>query len=179
MNGVSEEIKFCQRCGHGLAEKQVERRARPYCPDCGHVVFLDPKVAAVVLVSADGKLVMVRRGIEPALGRWSFPSGYVDRGEVVEDAAVREVREETGLDVTLGGFIGLYSGQGSVVILAVYAAKVVGGELEAGGEVTDAALFSPDELPPLPFPHDRQILRDWRRLLGRGGDASAERGGGA
>ena len=176
---MSEETKFCQRCGHKLAEKQVERRVRPYCPDCGHVVFLDPKVAAVVLISANGKLVMVRRGIEPALGRWSFPSGYVDRGEVVEDAAVREVREETGLDVTLDGFVGLYSGKKSAVILAVYAAKVVGGELQASGEVTDAALFPPDELPPLPFPHDQQILRDWRRLLGRSEDASAKRESGA
>ena len=177
MNGVSEEIKFCQRCAHRLEERRVENRVRPYCPCCGHVVFLDPKVAAVVLGSTDGKLVMVRRGIEPALGRWSFPSGYVDRGEVVEDAAVREVREETELDVDLVGFVGLYSGKNSTVILAVYAAKVVGGFQKPGSEVRDVALFSPDELPPLPFPHDEEILRDWRRLLGHRGDASAKQEG--
>ena len=162
---MSDQAKFCERCGHRLTEKQVEHRVRPYCPECGHVVFLDPKVAAVVLARANGKLVMVRRGIEPALGRWSFPSGYVDRGEAVEDAAAREVMEETGLEVTVDGFVGLYSSKDSTVILAVYSAEVAGGKLRAGGEVTDAALFSPDELPSLPFPHDDRILRDWRRLM--------------
>ena len=128
------------------------------------MVFLDPKIAAVVLVSSDGQLVMVRRGTEPAIGRWSFPSGYVDRGEVVEDGAAREVREETGLDVRLTGFVGLYSGRDSPVVLAVYAADVVGGTLKPGSEVREVALFAPDKLPPLPFPHDDEILRDWSGL---------------
>ena len=100
----------------------------------------------------------------PAIGRWAFPSGYVDRGEAVEDAAVREVREETGLDVRLNGFVGLYSSTGGPVVLAAYSAQVVGGELRPGGDAREAALFHPDELPPLPFPHDARILRDWRSL---------------
>ena len=69
------------------------------------MVFHDPKLAAAVLVTVDGKLVMVRRGVEPAVGRWAFPSGYVDQGEAVEDAAVREVKEETGLDVLISAFV--------------------------------------------------------------------------
>ena len=161
---MGEKINFCQRCGHELGQKEVANRVRPWCPSCGYVVFLDPKIAAVVLVSNDGKLVLVRRDIEPALGRWSFPSGYVDRGEIVEDAAVREVKEETGLDVDLDAFVGLYSGQDSPVVLAVYSAHVVSGSLEAGAEVQEVRLFPLDELPPLPFPHDDQILRDWRAL---------------
>jgi ADP-ribose pyrophosphatase YjhB (NUDIX family) len=128
------------------------------------VLFFDPKVAAVVLVSADDKLVLVRRGIEPAIGRWSFPAGYVDRGESVEDAAVREVGEETGLDIQLTSLIGLYSGRGSPVVLAVYSAQVVGGALAPGGDARETALFHPDDLPSLPFPHDDQILDDWRGL---------------
>ena len=116
------------------------------------------------MVSKDGKLVLVQRNIDPAFGHWSFPSGYVDRGEVVEDAAVREVKEETGLDVRLNGFIGLYSSTGNVVILAVYSAEVVGGKLEAGPEAQDVGLFAVNELPPLPFPHDAQILQDWQAL---------------
>ena len=162
---MPDDINFCQRCGHRLSEKRIEERTRPYCGDCGYVVFLDPKLAVVVLVSQRDKLVMVRRDIEPAIGRWSFPSGYVDRGEVVEHAAAREVREETGLDVRLDGFVGLYSSEGSVVILAAYGASVLGGTLRPGSEVQEVGLFSPDELPPLPFPNDPQILRDWRSLV--------------
>ena len=165
---MPEEINFCQRCGHQLGRKPIEGTVRPYCPACGYVVFLDPKIAAIVLLSTDGKLVMVRRGIEPAMGRWSFPSGYVDRGERVEKAAVREVKEETGLDARLDRMIGLYSGDESPVVLAVYAGTVVGGSLKAGGDATEAALFSPDDLPDLPFPHDARILRDWRSVPSSG-----------
>ena len=161
---MSGDVNFCQRCGHSLTRKKIEGKTRPYCPSCGYIVFLDPKVAAVVLVSMDGKLVLVQRDIKPALGHWAFPSGYVDRGEVVEDGAKREVREETGLDVQLDGFVGLYSSANSPVVLAVYSAHPAGGKLIAGQEVQQVALFSPDELPPLPFPHDYQILEDWKAL---------------
>ena len=158
------DINYCQRCGHELRRKTIENKIRPYCPDCGHVVFLDPKIAAVVLASTDDKLVLVRRDIEPAMGRWSFPSGYVDRGEPVEDAAIREVREETCLEVRLTGLIGLYSARDAPVVLAAYSAQVVGGSPQAGSEVQDVALFSPDMLPAMPFPHDYQILKDWRAM---------------
>lgn len=158
------DINFCQHCGDRLGEKVVEERVRPWCPSCGYIVFLDPKVATIVLVLVDGKLVLVRRGIEPSIGRWSFPSGYVNRGEMVEDAAVREVIEETGLEVRLDGLVGLYSGSDEPVILAVYTAHVTGGSLYAGPEVQETALFSPAELPSLPFPHDYQILEDWRSM---------------
>ena len=156
--------KFCERCGHRLARKPIDGTPRPYCPDCGHVVFLDPKLAAVVLATTKGRLVMVRRGTQPAIGRWSFPTGYVDRGEAVEDAAVREVKEETGLDVRLTGLVGLYSRSGTPLVLAAYSADVLGGVLEPGPEIQETALMDPGELPTLPFPHDDQILQDWRGL---------------
>ena len=162
---MSEDINFCQQCGQRLAHKRFENRERPYCPGCGYVVFLDPKIAAVVLVWTEGKLVLVRLDMEPALGRWSFPAGYVDRGEVVEDAAIREVKEETGLEVSLNGLVGLYSAEDSRVVLAVYSANVVGGDLQPGPEVQEVALFDLGELPPLPFPHYDQILTDWRASL--------------
>ena len=64
---------------------------------CGHIVYYDPKVASAMILERDGKVLLVRRGTEPGLGLWSLPGGYVDRGEVVEEAAVREVWEETGM----------------------------------------------------------------------------------
>ena len=103
---LETDLNFCQRCGHGLVVEPVHGQPRPRCSTCGFIVFLEPKLAAVVLVSMEDKLVLVRRANEPALGEWSFPSGYVDRGEAVEDAAVREVREETGLQVELNRLLG-------------------------------------------------------------------------
>ena len=158
------DINYCQRCGGPMVDTTVERKARRACPACGFVAFRDPKVAAAVLVLLDGSLVMVKRGVEPELGRWAFPSGFVDRGESVEDAAVREVKEETGLDVRTTGLVGLYSETGSPVILAVYSAEVIGGKLASGHDADEAATFAISDLPPLPFPHDDQILRDWRAM---------------
>ncbi len=162
---MQRDIKFCQHCGSPLGEKEVENKLRPHCAKCGFTVFLDPKIAAVVLATKDDKLLMVRRGVEPEIGRWSFPAGYVDRGEVVEDAAIREVREETGLEVRLNGFVGLYSETNRAVVLAVYSAEIVGGSLRAGHDAQEAAYFSPNELPPLPFPHDDRIIEDWQALV--------------
>jgi len=161
---VQGDINFCQRCGHRLSERIVEDAPRPYCESCGHVVFLDPKVAAVVLVTSGEKLVLVRRGVEPAIGRWSFPSGFVNRGEVVEDGAKREVREETGLDIELDGLVGVYSSRDGPVVLVVYSATAIGGTPQAGHDATEVALFPPDGLPDLPFPHDGRILDDWRAM---------------
>ena len=174
---MSDEPRFCESCGGSLWKRGAPRVWRGCTAlHADRAVFLDPKVAAVVLVRSGGKLVMVRRAIDPELGRWSFPSGYVDRGEAVEEAAVREVKEETRLEIELDGLIGLYSGGGSVVILAAYSATIAGGELTPGDEVTEAALFSPDSLPPLPFPHDDTILRDWRRFVSTpGGGLGSER----
>ncbi|PKB62623.1 MAG: hypothetical protein BZY67_04070 [SAR202 cluster bacterium Io17-Chloro-G1] len=154
--------KYCHRCGQSLQTEEVNGTRRPTCPACGMVVYFDPKLAAVVLVSDSDNLLFVRRAIEPMLGRWSFPSGYVDRGEAVEHAAVREVREETNLDVETTGLLGVYSSNGSPVALVAYAARVTGGVLRAGDEAQDARFFPVDALPELPFPHDDQILKDWR-----------------
>ena len=162
--GHDDEIKYCHQCGHALKDKEFEGGVRPTCPSCGFVVFLDPKVAVVVLLSMDDKLVLIKRGTIPHIGKWSFPGGYVDRGEPVEVAARREVKEETGLDVELRGLVGLYSAEADPVILAVYSGDAVGGKLAAGFDTQDVAQFDLADLPELAFRRDEQILDDWRAL---------------
>lgn len=156
---------YCHRCGEVLGQEQIAGALRPKCFACGDVVFLDPKVAVVVIASQDSRILMVKRDIDPMMGRWSFPSGYVDRGEVVEEAAVREVREETNVDVSLDTLLGVYSRRGAPVVLVAYAASIVGGSPQAGDEAQAVKLFSSDELPPLPFPDDDAIIADWRRAI--------------
>ena len=152
-------IKYCQRCGCELVSKYVQKVERLYCTKCRHVVYLDPKIAAVVLVCSEKGLLLVKRGIEPHLGRWSLPSGYVDRGENVESAATREVWEEAQLKISLTNLQGIYSGIGPVV-LAVYQAEPLEGDPAVGNEVTEVAWFPIDNLPNLPFPHDDRIIQD-------------------
>ncbi len=159
---LPDDIRFCPYCRTELERRQLAGRERPYCPICRRAFYTDPKLAVAAIVEHHGKIVLQQRAIEPALGLWSFPSGFVERGEPVEEAAVREVREETGLDVELLRLVGLYSQRGHPVVLAVYAARVIGGTLTPSEESTAIGWFDPDALPPLAFPHDEAILRDWR-----------------
>ena len=159
--------RFCGRCGHELVRRQVEGRERPACPACDLVVWSDPKVAVAVVIPWEGGILLGRRAIDPGRGRWSFPSGYVDRGELLEDAARREVAEEIGLDVRIAGLVGAYSTAGNPVVLIVYAGEVVGGEPTAGPEVDEWRAFAPDALPEMAFAHDDRIVGDWLALRAR------------
>jgi ADP-ribose pyrophosphatase YjhB (NUDIX family) len=128
------------------------------------VVYYDPKVAATSVIERHGRVLMVRRAVETGYGLWSLPGGYVDRGEVVELAAAREVQEETGLKVQVDSLVGLFSEPGHPVIVAAYAARRVGGRLKPGPEALEVRYFSLDDLPPLAFPRDLQILVRWQAI---------------
>ncbi len=117
------------------------------------------------MVEIDSRLLLVRRAIQPAYGKWSFPSGYVNRGEQVERAVEREVFEETGLEVETDWLVGIYSEPDKTVVLAVYSATVTGGELIAGEATLETDTFPYDGLPDLAFPDDSRIVQDW--LTGR------------
>lgn len=161
---MQAQDKFCPSCASALEAKEVAGRQRPVCPRCGRVVYYDPKVAAASIVEREGKVLMIRRANQPGYGLWSIPGGFVDRGEVVEEAAAREVWEETGLEVQIRQLVGLFSENGHPVVVAVFSAQEVGGKLKAGAETLDLGFFSPDELPELAFPRDGQILSRWQKL---------------
>ena len=159
-----EDEKFCPRCAAVVERRTVEGKTRPICSQCGRIIYHDPKVTAATVVEREGKVLMVRRAVEPGLGLWSLPAGYVDRGEVVERAAEREVLEETGLEVRVTDLVGVSSRPGHPVILVTYDSRILGGSPRPGTEVLELDFFAPDGLPPLAFGRDRQILDKWKRL---------------
>lgn len=158
--------RFCPRCAAPLAS---DASGRPACgiEGCGYTWYPDPKVAVGVVAERDGQLLLVRRNHEPAFGRWAFPSGYVDAGEVLEDAARREVLEETGVTVRLDRLLGAYSEPGSPVVFIAYASTITDGDPVPGHEALEVGMFAPDALPPFPFPHDDAVLAAWRAGAGR------------
>jgi ADP-ribose pyrophosphatase YjhB (NUDIX family) len=157
--------RFCPRCGGSLASRVLKESEPPrlVCQACGFVFYLDPKIAACTICTVDGGIVLLKRSIEPRLGRWVFPGGFVDRGESVAAAAVRETLEESNLRVTLTGILDVYSFPGSEVVIVVYAAEVVGGVLGVGDECSDARTFPPETIPwgELAFESTRAALRDY------------------
>jgi len=165
---------FCCECGARLEERFVFGKTRPACPSCGRVHFEDPKVAVGVVVNLDGGIVLGQRAHEPMLGGWSFPSGFVDAGEVLEDAAAREVEEETGLKVRIDRLLGAYSAAGERTVFIAYAGTAIGGSLGAGDECLDVRAFAADSLPELAFPHDAAILAAWSALPIETGQVSME-----
>jgi 8-oxo-dGTP diphosphatase len=153
-------ITFCPQCATRVEVRLVESRARPVCPACGYVAFLDPKVAATVLIERDGRILLTRRRIDPGKGRWCFPGGYVDFGEDPVAAARRECREETGL--TLHDLDLLDVAFNGRVIVITYHATIVDDSQPVPGDDADLVeWFAPHDLPPLAFESMARALAKW------------------
>jgi 8-oxo-dGTP diphosphatase len=165
MADPAEEYRFCPRCAGTLSLRFLKETepARLVCEACAFVFYLDPKVAACTICMVDGGIVLLKRTIEPRIGTWVFPGGFVDRGEAVSAAAIRETLEECHLRVSLTGILDVYSFPGSEVAVVVYAAEVVGGTLSAGDECDEARAFPPEQIPwgELAFESTRAALRDY------------------
>jgi ADP-ribose pyrophosphatase YjhB (NUDIX family) len=160
------EYRFCPRCAGPLESRSLKASDpdRLVCAACGFVFYLDPKVAVgTIITTAESRLVLVRRAIEPGYGLWVFPGGFVDRGEELQTAARREAREESGLEVRLDRLVNVYSYSDAAVIIVVYAATAVGGDLCSDEECLEARLFRAEEIPwdDLAFRSTREALRDF------------------
>ena len=155
--------RFCPLCAAPLATRHLHAAPRLACPNCDFIHFADPKLAVGTLVQdTRGRLLYTQRNHEPAMGAWAWPSGFVDRGEELRAAAVREVREETGIEAVIDRLIDVYSRDGDPLVFVAFAGHAVGGELRIGAEATDVRFFPLDALPPHAFPHDARILQAWR-----------------
>jgi len=146
---------------------EVGGRAREICAACGFVLYRNPVPGAGVLVEMEGGIVLVQRGQPPFKGWWALPSGYIEADESVEQAAKRECKEETGLDVEIEELFGVYSfpeGPVQSGIVIFYRARPTRGELHAGDDAQDVGIFSPDALPvKLAFRTHREVLTRWVR----------------
>jgi 8-oxo-dGTP diphosphatase len=170
------EYRFCPRCAQHLEERVLKEGEpeRLVCENCGFVFYLGPKLVAGALFVLDGGILLVQRDIEPGYGKWTFPGGFVERGERAEAAAEREVLEETGLEVRVSGIVGLYSYEGQIPAIVVFRADVTGGEPSPLDETMDVKSFSWNALPwaELAFPSTEHALRDY--LADGGGETPRE-----
>lgn len=156
---------YCQVCGHPLEDRFAHGKMRRVCPSCGFIHFEDPKVAVVALIEHEGRVLLVRRRFDPEKGKWALPAGFVDDGEDPALAVVREVREETGLEVAVTGLLDVSAGTGrsGASIIITYTATVTGGSARPQDDADDILWLDPtDPLPDLAFDSTRQALRRWQ-----------------
>lgn len=148
-----------------MVEREAFGQIRPMCQACGYIHFNDPKVAAVVFIEKDDRVLLVRRAMNPERGKWSLPAGFIDFGEDPADAAVREVKEETGLQVEITRLIDVCgapnNGDGASIII-IYAAQVIRGTAQPLDDAEAVLWYSAtDPLPDLAFESTRRTLKRW------------------
>ena len=158
------DYKFCPRCTTQLNLENRFGSLRPVCPKCGWIHFVDPKVAAAVLVIRDGSVLLVRRVNEPFRGLWTLPAGFVNGGEDPAEAAERECLEETGLNVRVKRVYDIVSGRehprGADFVI-VYQADILGGEMQADDDADAVEWFGKKNLPPLAFLATQKVLQSF------------------
>ena len=160
---------YCVRCAGRLVETWVptEGRARMVCRECGHIHYVNPKVVSGTLPVEDGGVWLLRRGIEPRLGFWTYPAGFQEYDESTEEAAVRETLEEIGCVVVIDRLFGVYSRPGGPVVNVVYLAHFANPRTVpcTSPEALEVRRFTPHNLPwdELAFPSTERVLADWAR----------------
>jgi ADP-ribose pyrophosphatase YjhB (NUDIX family) len=158
LNPALEDLHYCPRCG---SPPTIDYPRSITCPTCGYAAFYNPKPVACALISTPDGLLLMRRGFEPRRGHWSMPGGFVDLGESVEDAAIREVEEELHLRVELSHLIGVYSSAQDRTVVVVYTATTTGTPTLTE-EALEVRAFAPTNIPwqDLAFLSDEKALSD-------------------
>lgn len=163
---LAQQLNFCSNCGTSLRFGSVpgEDRHRLSCPACGHIAYVNPRLVVTTLPVTDaGEIVLLRRGIEPGYGAWAQPGGFLEVDETVNQAAIRETWEETGLLVEPGEIVGLYTRLEAAVVTIAFEARIVGGTATVTPEALEVATFAPEHLPwsGIAFKTTTWALRDW------------------
>lgn len=156
-------------CGQPFEIRIVDHRERPQCPACGFIHYKNPAPAAGVLLVEDGGILLVKRKFEPRKGFWSIPAGFLEFDEDITECAVREMKEETNLDVTLTRLFNVYSAfddPRTAALLVIYMGKRTGGALRCGDDASDVRYFDLNALPePMAFRAHSRALDELKEML--------------
>jgi ADP-ribose pyrophosphatase YjhB (NUDIX family) len=158
LNPALEDLHHCPRCGK---PPTIDYPRSISCPHCGYAAFYNPKpVACAITHDQDDRILLIRRAFPPGEGKWSIPGGFVDLGETVEDAAIRELDEELRVQIELTGLVGVYSKPDQRTVVVVYAATTRGTPVRTE-EALEVGAFEPTHIPwqTLAFWSDERALR--------------------
>jgi ADP-ribose pyrophosphatase YjhB (NUDIX family) len=144
-------------------------RERLVCGDCGFVLYENPKVIVGAVCTWEDRYLLCRRAIEPRVGFWTMPVGYLELGETTEQGALREVWEEACATAEIDGLLAIYSIPGISQVHMIYRARMTTPSFAAGPESQEVGLFAWDEIPwdSLAYPNVRWSLEYERQMKGR------------
>jgi len=170
MSSIDPQFRFCPRCATEFVRFNDHGIRRHRCPECGYIHYRNPAPAAGVLLPRGDEILLVKRKYAPRAGAWCLPAGFIEYGETPEASAVRELREETGIEATLDELFGVFAGLDDPrvrAVLILYTATRTGGRLRAGSDATEVRWF-PLAHPPraIAFEAHRRALARFRRELG-------------
>jgi len=161
--------QWCPRCRSRLVVAEVEDTVRPHCPQCGFIFYQNPAPAAGAVIVDAGRILMVKRSVDPGRGDWCIPAGFTEWTEHPQQTAIRELKEETGLEITITSLFDIFMGMDDPrthALLILYHATVTGGELKAGDDADEARYFDFDETPSnIAFQAHRDALALYRKRL--------------
>jgi len=154
--------RFCAYCGQRLTKKSFGEKNHYYCQRCKRIHYENPLPAVAALVlNQKNQLLLVKRSVEPAKGMWCLPGGFIEIGESIEEAVLRELEEETGLKGEIRGLVDFFSQTsqyyGALIIFG-YRMKILGGELMAGDDAQEVGFFDLNALPPLAFRSHQRLI---------------------
>jgi ADP-ribose pyrophosphatase YjhB (NUDIX family) len=165
-----EEKRFCFYCGKKLIEKSFQGRMHRYCQTCDRIHYENPLPAvATLVVNNANQLLLVKRSVEPAKGEWCLPGGFIETDESIEEAALRELEEETGIMGTVVSLVDFFSQRsphhGTLIIFG-YRVNIAGGELKAGDDAQEVNFFDFDNLPHIAFlSHQALLKKEFDKLI--------------
>jgi 8-oxo-dGTP diphosphatase len=158
-----EKKRFCHFCGHPLVDKHCEGRWRLFCRRCEQPLYENPVPATCVIVNdARERILLVRRSVEPKIGQWCLPGGFLELGETPEQGAMRELEEETGIrgkEPVLLGVVAANNAQYGGVLMIGYRVAAFSGDAIAGDDASEVGFFPADEIPAIAFPSHRHFIR--------------------
>ena len=163
---------YCPWCASALVEKEHDGRIRLRCPNCDFVWYRNPIPAAGAIIYQDGEILMVRRKYPPRIGDWTFPAGFMEYDEAPTECCIREIKEETGLEIKITGLFWNYAGHDdprSNAVLMLYIAKIIGGVITPGDDAAEVQFFALDKTPSnIAFQAHRDAIVHFREYLKSG-----------
>ena len=168
----ARNFKFCPWCGAILVEKKLDGQTRRKCPDCDFIWYKNPVPAAGAIIQDSGRLLLVKRKYPPRAGDWSLPAGFMEYDESPAECCIRELKEDTGLDIEITRLFWNYKGGDdprTMVVLILYLAHITGGKLKPGDDAVEVEFFGMDDLPAnIAFSAHRRAIADYRVFLSSG-----------